>query len=91
MKGFTLSPMIFFRLSSRLPFLLLTAVLGGVLVMVLQQRSPHPLLAVQQVVQPPGEGFFKEPVAIPDFPAGLDWINTNSKLQLSDLDRKSVV
>ena len=86
-----MSPMNFLRSTIRLPFLLLTAVLSGMLVMAFQPRQPEPVVMVHQVVQPPGEDFFKEPVAIPDFPAGLDWINTNSKLQLSDLRGKLVL
>ena len=86
-----MSPMNFLRSTIRLPFLLLTAVLSGVLVMAFQHRQPEPVVMVQPVVQSPSEGFFKEPVAIPEFPAGLDWINTNSKLQLSDLRGKLVL
>jgi thiol-disulfide isomerase/thioredoxin len=82
---------VFLRSTSRLPILLLSVVLSSVLLATLQQRSPNPTFLVQQVVQPPGEGFFKEPVAIPDFPSGLDWINTNSKLRLSDLKGKLVL
>ena len=81
----------FLRLQSGLPFLLLTAVLSGLLIMSFQPRPADTMVAVQQVVQPPGEGFLEAPVAIPDFPAGLDWINTNSKLKLSDLKGKLVL
>jgi thiol-disulfide isomerase/thioredoxin len=67
------------------------AVLMSVLTMLLQLRPLNSTFVVQQVVQPPGEGFLKEPVAVPDFPAGLDWINTNSKLRLGDLKGKLVL
>ena len=81
----------FLRSISRLPVLLLIVVLSSLPMVAFQRRSPSPSISVQQVVQPPGEGFFKEPVAIPDFPEGLDWINTNSKLRLSDLKGKLVL
>ncbi len=79
------------RSINRVPMLLLIVALSGLLLTAFQRRSPNPAITVQQVVQPPGEGFFKEPVAIPDFPTGLDWINTNSKLRLSDLKGKLVL
>jgi thiol-disulfide isomerase/thioredoxin len=79
------------RLSCRLPFLLVTAVVASAAIAIFEKSPPAPVVAVQQVVQPPGESFFKEPVAVPDFPQGLDWINTNSKLQMSDLRGKLVL
>lgn len=90
---------IFLRSISRLPMLLVIVALSSLFLTAFQQRPPGPTLSVQQVVQPlvpplvqpPGEGFFKEPVEIPDFPTGLDWINTNSKLRLSDLKGKLVL
>lgn len=81
----------FLRLNIQLPFLLSTAVLSGLLLTLFQRRPSDPIVAVQQVVQPPGEGFLEVPVAIPDFPTGLDWINTNSQLRLSDLKGKLVL
>jgi thiol-disulfide isomerase/thioredoxin len=45
---------------------------------------------LQRIVQP-GDGFFPTPIPIPDFPDGVEWINTNSKLQLSDLKGKLVL
>lgn len=66
-------------------------VLSSALLVTFQPRCSSPRVSVQQVVQPPGEGFLKEPVEIPDFPTGLDWINTNSKLQLGDLKGKLVL
>jgi thiol-disulfide isomerase/thioredoxin len=47
-------------------------------------------LLLHQVAQP-GEGFLPTPVAMPDFPDGVEWINTDGKLQLEDLKGKLVL
>ena len=37
------------------------------------------------------DSFLPNPVPIPEFPGGVDWINTSSRLQLSDLRGKLIL
>lgn len=55
-----------------------------------QQPSQSQIQLLQPVAQP-GSPFFATPVAIREFPDGVEWINTDSKLQLSDLKGKLVL
>jgi thiol-disulfide isomerase/thioredoxin len=82
------------HVSGRTPLLsLMMMVVSGAVMwhLRLEDRQLSPTVEILQVAQPPDIVFFKDPVPLPDFPAGLDWINTNSRLKLSDLRGKLVL
>ncbi len=51
----------------------------------------EPAIPNFQRIAQPGDGFLSAAIPIPEFPDGVDWINTDSKLQLADLKGKLVL
>lgn len=54
-------------------------------------QVPREITSPLTPVMQPGEGFFQTAIPLPDFPDGPDWINTKTKLELSDLKGKLVL
>ncbi len=71
--------------------LVLIAMMAMVWPYIFVPNGSAPTTPSLQCIAQPGDGFLATAIPIPDFPDGVDWINTDSKLQLSDLKGKLVL